>query len=244
MEASLRQEGIGAKFSEVVGAINEMRAAIQKDDGEGFGKAAAKLLGEPQKDAQADPRITELQTREAAVRAEAQKAQTDVYKFRSEKSGQAMERHIAEQIKPLLGNALPKSVSDSVRNDLQGKIKEEIMAQLGTNAYLLSQVGQLIGPTGKMRLEATEADWKAAGDLIVRATTPAVVRGATRKVVEAWSKSFVASNKAAITKAKGGTVRQDVSGSTKTSSGKKGLTLADLEGPNAKSDKDILDSLV
>jgi hypothetical protein len=43
----LKSSGIGADLQTLVGAVQEMRQAIQKNDSEAFGKAAGKLLGVP-----------------------------------------------------------------------------------------------------------------------------------------------------------------------------------------------------
>src|SRR5208283_5391709 len=118
---------------------NEMRQAVQNEDGDAFGRAAGKLLGTPQREATADPRVTELQARETAARAESQKAQSTVYTIRSQQSGQNIDKHFASQITPLLNAALPKSITPAIRQDLQGKIGQEIKGQLQANAYLVSQ---------------------------------------------------------------------------------------------------------
>jgi hypothetical protein len=43
----LKSSGIGADLQTLVGAVQEMRQAVQKDDSEAFGKAAGKILGVP-----------------------------------------------------------------------------------------------------------------------------------------------------------------------------------------------------
>ena len=242
--SSLKTQGIAADLPTVISAVNEMRQAMQNDDGEAFGKAAGKLLGTPQREAAADPRLTEAQQRETAARGEAQKAQGEVYKSRSQQSGQNIDKHFGAQITPLLDKALPKSIPAAMRQDLQGKIGAEIKAQLQANAYLVSQLAQLIGPDGNPRLTATEADWKAAGDIITRATTPDLVKRAAKTVLEPWSAKFVADSNNKIAVAKGGAARKDVSGGSRTSNVRKPLTLGDLEGPNAKTDREILDSVI
>ncbi len=44
---TLKSSGIAADLETLVSAVQEMRQALQKDDGEAFGKAAGKLLGVP-----------------------------------------------------------------------------------------------------------------------------------------------------------------------------------------------------
>jgi S1-C subfamily serine protease len=54
INSTLKAEGIGTDLQGLVGAIAEMRAAVQADDGEAFGKAAGKLLRVPKAEEKPD----------------------------------------------------------------------------------------------------------------------------------------------------------------------------------------------
>ena len=54
---TLKSCGIGVDLQTLVGAVQEMRQAVQKDDGEGFGKAAGKLLGVPKREEKSEGSI-------------------------------------------------------------------------------------------------------------------------------------------------------------------------------------------
>ncbi len=67
VNSTLTANGIGADIQGVVGAIAEIRAAVQKDDGDAFGTAVQKLLGAPKTEAKPDANLTKLAERENAA---------------------------------------------------------------------------------------------------------------------------------------------------------------------------------
>ncbi len=54
---TLKSSGIGVDLRTLVAAVQEMRQAVQKDDGEAFGKAAGKLLGVPKREEKSEGSI-------------------------------------------------------------------------------------------------------------------------------------------------------------------------------------------
>jgi hypothetical protein len=218
--ATLKSHGIGADLQTVVSAVAEMRQAMQKDDGEAFGKAAAKLLGEPKADAKVDPSIAKANETAKAAETERVKAQTESWQFRNEKSGGKIDNHVATEIGKLLSKVLPASISEKDRNSLREEIGREALSQLFSNAYLNSQFVQLVGfrqsdgkggfDNSKVNLTATQENWDAATKLAIDNLTPKLIAKATSKIVTQWSRDRAASNKEARDKARNAAATKDV----------------------------------
>lgn len=209
---TLKSSGIGADLQTVVSAVQEMRAAVAKDDGEAFGKAAAKLLGEPKADAasSADPRLTAAQDREKAAKASETKALGENWQTKDQKLGNDFKSDVTGRIEKLFTdkNILPKSVSAEVRGELTGKIYSEVLSQLISNAYLHSQVTQLIGiakggDLSKVNLKAGQGEFDKALGLLKDAANGDLLNRAVAKVVSAYAKERAATNGSARAAAKG-----------------------------------------
>ncbi len=241
VNSTLKANEIGVDLATMVGAVKEMREAIQKDDGEGFGKAAGKLLGAPKAEPKPDANLARLTERETAARNDAQKAQTESWQFRSEKSGDKLTSHLATETGKLLSKVLPASIAEKDRASLRADISAEIMSQLTSNAYLKSQVVQLIGVStlnekgvrdhSKSNLAASQQDFDKATELVLQNATPKLIAAAVAKVVSRWSKDREASNKEARDRAKSATAKVDVgAGATPANGkGKKPLTLEEYK---------------
>jgi hypothetical protein len=257
VNSTLTANGVGTDIQGVVGAIAEMRAAVEADDGDAFGKAAAKLLGAPKAAAKTDPKLAQLSERETSAKATAQKAQTETWQMRNDKSGTALDSHLTKSTNEALDKVLPKSVSEKDRATLRGDIASEVMSQIVSDAWLASQVKQLIGFSNKTDkghdyskaiLTADQAAWDKATEIIKNYATPKLIAKAVAKVVSKWSRDRAASNKDARDKAKGGATTVDV-GAAKAAAGntRKVLTAEQMrardENGNFKiSDQDFLNS--
>lgn len=259
IDSTLKQAGVGADVGTLLGAISEMRAALQKDDGEAFGKAAAKLLGAPQTEAKGDPNLERARQEAENAKQSTVRAQTETWQFRSEKSGDKLSAHINTEAGKFLAKALPSSIGDSERTRLRESVYGEVMAQLTSDAWLASNVKLLIGwakDNGKgggdysnAVLNASQADWDKTTQMIMERATPDMIRRATAKVVTQFSRDRAAKNAEARERAKSGGNKTDV-GAGKTASsgnGRKPLTADQLmarreDGSFVLSDKDILNS--
>jgi len=228
---SLKASGIGADLNTVISAVSEMRQALQKDDGEAFGKAAAKLLGEPQKEAKPDANAERQQTELANAKAAERTAQTESWKFRNERSSQKIDNHIHTEAGKLLSKVLPATISEKDRTDLRASIYTEVISQLLADKYQVSRAINLIGfskPDGKggfdysnVNLGATQDHWDQMTKMALDSLTPQLISRATAKVVSQWSKDRAASNKDAREKAKSAASSKDV-GAGKTANNGKG----------------------
>jgi hypothetical protein len=236
LNATLKASGIGVDSSALLAAISEMRDAVQKGDGEAFGKAAGKLLGEPQKETPRDPNAERTQAELAQAKTERTKAQTESWKFRNDRSSQKVDNHISTETGKLLSKVLPAGISEKDRASLRGDIGDEVMSQLLADKFHVSKIIDLIGfskPDGKggfdysnVNLSATQEVWDQAEKMILERLTPQLISRATAKVVSQWSKDRAASNKEAREKARSMAAKPDV-GAGKTpvnGKGKKPLT--------------------
>jgi hypothetical protein len=250
INSTLQAAGFGFDLPGLVGAIRDIKAAIQADDGDAWGAAVGKLLGAPKAKESGDAAKT--QDPQAAIRAEAQKAQTDAWQMRSEKSGKAVDGHLTKLTDEALSKVLPASISEKDRGTLRGDIAGEVMSQILSDAWIVSQVTQLIGVSNrtakggfdysKANLKAGQGEWDRATEIITKYATPKMIARAVSKVVGKWSKDRAAANTAARDKARGTVTRKDVGGGTptKTNNGRRILTEDMLRGPNALTDEEIL----
>jgi hypothetical protein len=246
--STLKSAGIGADVDSVISAVNEMRAAVAKDDGEAFGKAAAKLLGEPKADAvsSADPRLTAAQEREKAARTAETKALGESWQSRDVKIGEGFKSHITSQVEKIFNEKVftnAKSVTAEQRADLSGKIYAEILGQVVSNAYLRAQVTQLIGianngDLSKANLRATQAEFDKALDLLKGAANGDLINRAVAKVVSAFAKERAGTNAATREAAKGAAATSEkVGAAPAVRGGYKPITEDELKG---KTDEEIL----
>lgn len=257
INSTLHAAGFGFDMPTLVGAIRDIKAAIAADDGEAWGAATGKLLGAPKAAAQPDAK-TQASEREAAAKADAVKAQTEVWQTRSTRSGENIDKHISTGITAALGKVLPATVSAKDRDALAADIATEVSSQLFSDAWLGSKVGQLIGMSrkgekgqdySKAILKASQADWDAATKLVTDRATPALIAKAAAKVVSKWSKDRAASNKEARDKARGAATTVDV-GAAKAAAGGNGRKVLSPEQMRARnergdfviSDRDFLNS--
>ena len=230
VNSSLKALGIGADLNTVVSAVQEMRAAIAKDDGEAFGAAAAKLLGEPAKEARPDAAAERTQSELAQAKTERVQAQTESWKFRNERSSQKVDNHISTEAGKLLSKVLPASIGDKDRASLRADIQAEVMSQLLADKFHVSKILDLIGYSkadGKggfdysgVNLAATQETWDQAEKMILERLTPQLISRATGKIVSQWSKDRAASNKDARDKAKSAATRPDVGAAKAAGNGK------------------------
>jgi hypothetical protein len=236
VNSTLESAGIGANFNELISGIQEMRQAIQKDDGEGLGKALARILGEPQKKPASDPNAERQQSELAAAKAERTAAQTESWKFRNERSSQKIDNHIHSEAGKLLTKVLPASISEKDRASLRDSIYSEVISQMLADQYRVSKAVALIGhskPDGKggidysnANLTATQEHWDQMTNMVLESLTPQLLNRAVSKVVTQWSKDRAASNKEARERSRGAAPKTDV-GAGKTPAngkGKKPLT--------------------
>src|SRR6202795_3715996 len=93
IDSTLKAAGVGVDSASLLGAIQEMRQAVQADDGEAFGRAAGKLLGAPKAEATPDPNVVKATETAKAAEAERVKAQTEQWKFRNEKKTGKVREH-------------------------------------------------------------------------------------------------------------------------------------------------------
>jgi hypothetical protein len=211
INSSLKASGIGADLQTVIGAVQEMRQAIAKDDGEAFGKAAAKLLGEPGKAAppQADPETARLKADRETAQREANTARTEVWSVHAQRTAGEAVNHIRQMIgqalavkvngKPLISDV----ISAESRQRLADTIYGDVDAQLMADQCFVSQMRQLIGDPKSPLLTATKENFEKALELnkarIAKLLTPAMIK----KHVETWARDVVAKNNGAIERAKG-----------------------------------------
>jgi len=246
---SLKASGIGADFQTVIGAVQEMRQAIQNDDGEAFGKAASKLMGEPKADekSSADPRLTRAQEAEKSARAAETKALGETWQSRDAKIGESFKTAVHQQIGTVFSKVLPKSVSEATRTELMGKVYTEVLGQVVSNEWTRAQITQLIGiangaDLSKANLRANQADFDKALELIKGAVNPDLLNRAVAKVVSAFAKERASSNAGAREAAKGGAERKDVGSGPATKPGYKPITEAEMadHGGRPMSDEELL----
>lgn len=246
--STLKSAGVGADVDAVIATVNEMRAAVAKDDGEAFGKAAAKLLGEPKADAKssADPRLTAAQEREKTAVAAETKALGESWTSRDAKIGEGFKSHINAQVEKIFNEKVftnAKSVTPEQRADLSGKIFKEILGQVVSNAYLRSQVTQLIGianngDLSKANLRAAQGDFDKALDLLKGAANSDLVNRAVGKVVSVFAKERAGTNAATREAARGAAATSEkVGAAPAVAVGYKAITEKELVN---LSDEDLL----
>ncbi len=210
VNASLKASGIGADLATITGAVKEMRDAIAKDDGEAFGRAAAKLLGEPAKAApQTDPETARLKADREAAQKEANTARVEVWNLNIQRAHgdatrgmrEAIEQALAVKVngKPLISDV----ISATSRKQLADAIYGDVDAQLMADPWYVSQMRQLIGDPKNPLLTAKPEDFAKSLELtkarVAKLLTPATIK----KHVETWARDVVAKNNEAINRAKG-----------------------------------------
>jgi hypothetical protein len=229
VNSTLRAQGIGSDLAGVVGAIAEMRAAVNADDGEAFGAAAGKLLGAPKAAPREDPTLKAAADKENQIKAEKAEAQQSTWQMRSERSGEKIDSHISGRITEALTKVLPASVSEKDRTGLVGDIAKEVMSQIFADKWIAANLMELIGystsgPKGpdysKSNVAASQADWDKATEITTKAVTPKLVARAAAKIVTAWSKERASSNAAARDKARSAAARTDIGGGKTPNTGK------------------------
>jgi hypothetical protein len=251
INSTLAANGIGADLNGVLGAIQEMKDAVKADDGEAFGKAAGKLLGNPKLPAKADPAAAKLAERENTLKADATKAQTESWQFRSEKSGNAIDSQLTRMTDEALAKVLPTSIPEKERATLRTEIAAEVMSQVVSDAWLASKVVQLIGVStkgkdgtdySKANLRASQAEWDKATEMILNYTTPRIVAKAAAKVVSKWSKDRAQANTSARNTARNSARTVDVGAAPggKVNNGRRVLTEDMVRGPKALTDAELL----
>lgn len=245
IDASLKSAGIGASFATVAQAIKEMRDAATASDGEAFGKAAQKLLGAPQQERAEDPNVVRARTEAANAATERDKALATTWETNVASSIAAVETMVRQDIGIALSKVLMESTKPETRKDLSDKIYNEINLQVGANAWLRSQIAQLVGQRNDknsfsgMLLNAPKSDFEKAVQLSKDAAKP-LVTAAVRKVVSAWAKELAATNLAARDKAKGGASRVDVGGSSRAAAAGAGVITEDMVRDENLSDEELL----
>lgn len=250
INSSLSAKGIGSDFNGLVNTIGEVRAAIQANDEAAFGKAVQKLLGEPKQEQQIDPALAKASERENAARAEAHKAQTESWQYRSEKSGDRINNHIATETGKALAKVLPASIPESDRASLRSEIATEVLSQLYSNAWLASKATDLIGLStkgdkgtdySKANVKASQQDWDKATQMMMETASSKMIAAATARVVTKWSRERASTNADARSKARSGAVRKDVGAApAKGATGRRIMTEEMLRGPKALTDEEIL----
>lgn len=233
---TLKSSGIGADFKTITSAVEEMRQAVANDDGDAFGRAAGKLLGQPRADekSSADPRLTRAQQAEKDARAAETKALGETYTTKNTNFISAFKNDIHSRVGKLFADEkfMPKSVSQETRSELTGKIFGEVIEQLKANAYLDSQVTQLIGIGGqdlsRANLKATQAEFDKVLDLVKSAANRDLLNRAVSKVVSAYSKERASSNRETRDAAKNGTQRKEVGAGPAVKPGYKPITEDEL----------------
>lgn len=212
MNASLKGAGIGADFAQLTGAIAEMRAAVEAQDGEAFGKAAGKLLGAPLKtgDTSADPRLAKAQTEREAAQKEVTTAKTEVWNVHIGKAHSDATNHMKQAIgtalaaKDASGRPLISDViSADSRQRLADTIYADVDAQLMADPWYVSQMKQLIGNKESPNLAAKQEDFAKAIELTKARVGKLLGAGTIKKHVETWARDVVAKSGAAIARAKG-----------------------------------------
>lgn len=232
---TLKSSGIGADLATVIGAVRELREAAKNDDGEAFGKAAAKLMGEPKADEKspADPRLANALQAEKEARESERKAQGTIYTTRNAGMVKAFKDEIHSQVGKFLGNEkiIPKSVSAEDRATMTDKIFGEVIEQLKANSYLDSQVVQLVGVNSadlaKANLKASQGDFDKVVELLKGAANKDLVNRAIAKVVTEYSKARQKTNIETRTNARGGIERKEVGAAAPVGSGFRAIPLAE-----------------
>jgi hypothetical protein len=209
LNSTLQAAGVGIDSAGLLAAISEMRAAVQADDGEAFGRAAGKLLGAPKAGEKTDPETARLKADRETAQKEANTARTEVWNVHAGRTKNDAGNHILQMIgqalavkvngKPLISDV----ISAGSRKQLTDAIYGEVESQLMADPWFVSQTTQLIGTPQNPSLAATKEDFGKALDLakarIGKLLTPAVIK----KHVETWARDVVAKNNGAIDRAKG-----------------------------------------
>lgn len=251
VNSTLTAAGIGTDLGGMIGAIEEMRAAVAADDGAAFGTAAQKLLGQPKGGKQTDPKLQSLTERENRAREAEQRASLQVWETNAASTVGQLRSGIDTTIKTALdvkdsqGRPLiPASIPAKDRESLVSRISAEVDQQLGADAWLMSQIANLIGSPkdSKHNLQAEKQHFEKAAE-ITKAAAQRLIGAAVKKHVTAWSTELVKANQEAIAKAKGtnGNGSTSVGGTTPQAKGPRRLSQNDIVGDKALSDKEALE---
>ena len=239
VNATLKSAGIGADLAVVSQAIKEMRDAATAQDGEAFGRAAQKLLGAPPAERQEDPNVVRARTEAANAASERDKALAITWENSVNTNVAAVETMLRQDIGVALSKVLMESTKESTRKELADKIIKEVDGQMGANAWLRSQIQQLVGSHQQKNLRAAKEDFDKALQLSKDAAKPLVI-AAVRKVVTAWAKELAATNQAARDKAKGGAARVDVGGTARAAAAGAGVITEEMVRDQNLSDEELL----
>lgn len=222
VNSTLKAAGLPVALNDLLGAVKDMKSAIAANDGDAFGRAASKLLGELPRETQEDPRITEANRSAETARAERDRTLGTQWTGSQTNAVQSIRSGLEQQINGIFSKVLPKSIADGTRNDLRGKILNEINSQMASNTWVGSQIADLVGTPQQPKLNATAADWNKAIELSKNAAN-GLVTSAVRKVVKAWTNEQLLANREALNRAKKGATRTDVgSGNVRAKTNGKG----------------------
>jgi hypothetical protein len=241
VNSTLKAAGIGVDLSALLGGLREMRQAIQAQDAEAFGRAASKLIAEPEKPAVEDPNLVKLRTDAQTAQQERDRVLAETWESTVNQNVTAAEQFVRQQAGTKLSTILMESTPQKTRDKLLDDIVAEVGTQISANQWVVNQISALVGSRANnaRNLQASKEDWAKALQLSKDAATPAIVSAAVRKVVSAWAKETADTNKAARDKAKGGAARADVGGSSAPNAGKGRVTLDMVKDRNV-SDEELL----
>ena len=254
VNSTLKASGIGVDLPTLTGTLNEIRSAIQADDQTAFGNAVSKLLGKPAQEKQGDPRIEKAQEAERTARAAERTAKVQVWENSVGKAIETSQNHVRQSVGTALSAKdsqgrplIPASIPAKQREELAERIFKEVDSQMGADGWLMSQIFNLVGSRNgdKQNLAADKTHFDKATELSKQAANR-ILPSVVRKQVSEWARALAASSREAIDKAKGNptTQRREPSGSTPQSKGNRRLSTDDIVGPNAKDDKQILESVL
>ncbi len=241
VNATLKAAGVGVDLSALLTGLREMRQAIQAQDAEAFGRAASKLIAEPEKTAPEDPNLVKLRTDAQTAQQERDRVLTETWESTVNQNVSAAEQFVRQQAGTKLATILMDSTPQKTRDKLLDEIVAEVGTQVSANQWIVNQISALVGSRANnaRNLQATKEDWAKALELSKSAATPAIISAAVRKVVSAWGKEAVDANKSARDKAKGAAARADVGGASQPRTGKNVVTLDMVKDRNV-SDEELL----
>lgn len=238
VDSTLKAAGIGVNLSVLLGGLREMRDAITAQDADAFGRAASKLIAQPEKPTQEDPNLVKLRNDAKTAQEQRDKVLADTWEGNVTQNISAVEQSLRQEIGTKLTAILMDSTPQSARDTLMTAIVKEVDTQIGSNEWLRNNISGLVGSRQSRNLSASKEDWAKALQLSKDACKP-LISAAVRKVVSAWAKETADTNKAARDKAKGGAARVDVSGSSQPKAGKGVITMDMVRDPNL-SDEELL----
>jgi hypothetical protein len=241
VDSTLKAAGVGVNLSTLLTGLREMRQAIQAQDAEAFGRAASKLIAEPEKVAQEDPNLVKLRTDAEKAQQESNRLLTESWETNVNQNVSVAEQHVRQQAGTKLSAILMDSTPQKTRDKLLDEIVAEVGTQVSANQWVVSQISSLVGSRSNnaRNLQASKDDWAKALQLSKDAASAALISAAVRKTVSAWAKDNADTNKAARDKAKGGAARVDVGGSSQPKPGKGQVTLDMVKDRNV-SDEELL----